>query len=439
MASNEYLKLCQEAQNKKLKLARQQEQQIKQIYNDMYKDLSKKLKKVNPDSLTKRYLDELQIELEKEIKDINNKVNKIIKVNTNKSSKLANGIQLDFFMSINDSYNLDMKDTFAGMFSNLPKEVMNEILFGSVYKDRKGLNERIWKYTKKFEKDIDYILTEGVANNKSIYEIAKDLEVYVKPNARKPWEWSNVYPNTNKTVDYNAQRLARTAMNHAFQQAQKRSCQKNPFVTGIQWLNSNSHRTCELCNSRNGVVYKINDLPLDHPNGMCTTIPLLEKELDQIGEELRAWLDGESNSKLDKWYSNYGEEFSGVKVSKNKENSELSASKYKNSDIISNKKWLEAEFATKKKFDKHIEKHINEYEDISPQEYLDISRKLLSESLSEDVEGFASDLGFIFKYRKSTNDFAIGRDDGYISTLYKPKDGYNHWLEEKEKYKKKEE
>ncbi|MGL5641235.1 MAG: hypothetical protein ACRDDM_03145, partial [Paraclostridium sp.] len=102
MASNEYLKLCQEAQNKKLKLARQQEQQIKQIYNDMYKDLSKKLKKVNPDSLTKRYLDELQIELEKEIKDINNKVNKIIKVNTNKSSKLANGIQLDFFMSIND-------------------------------------------------------------------------------------------------------------------------------------------------------------------------------------------------------------------------------------------------------------------------------------------------------------------------------------------------
>lgn len=439
MSSNEYLKLCQEAQNKKLKLARQQEQQIKQIYNDMYKDLSKKLKKVNPDFLTKRYLDELQIELEKEIKDINNKVNKIIKVNTNKSSKLANDIQLDFFMSINDRYNLDMKDTFAGMFYNLPKEVMNEILFGSVYKDRKGLNERIWKYTKKFEKDIDYILIEGVANKKSIYEIAKDLEVYVKPNARKPWEWSNVYPNASKTVDYNAQRLARTAINHAFQQAQKRSCQKNPFVTGIQWLSSNSHRTCELCNSRNGVIYKINDLPLDHPNGMCTTIPLLEKELDQIGEELRAWLDGESKSKLDKWYSNYGEEFSGVKVSKNKENSELSASKYKNSDIISNKKWLEAEFATKKKFDKHIEKHINEYGDISPQEYLDISRKLLSESLSEDVEGFASDLGFIFKYRKSTNDFAIGRDDGYISTLYKPKDGYNHWLEEKEKYKKKEE
>lgn len=309
MASNEYLKLCQEAQNKKLKLARQQEQQIKQIYNDMYKDLSKKLKKVNPDSLTKRYLDELQIELEKKIKDINNKVKKVIKVNTSKSSKLANDIQLDFFMSINDSYNLDMKDTFAGMFSNLPKEVMNEILFGSVYKDRKGLDERIWKHTKKFEKDIDYILTEGIANKKSIYGIAKDLEVYVKPSNTKPWEWSNVYPNTSKTVDYNAQRLARTAINHAFQQAQKRSCQRNPFVSGIKWLTSNSHRACELCSIRNGVIYSVNDLPLDHPNGMCTTVPVLEKELEQIGEELRNWIDGESNAKLDKWFKEYGKCF----------------------------------------------------------------------------------------------------------------------------------
>ncbi|CEQ10682.1 exonuclease SbcC [[Clostridium] sordellii] len=310
MYSNEYLRLCQEAQNKKLKLARQQEQQIKQIYHDMYKELSKKLKNVNPGSLKERYLEELQKEVAKEIKEVNKKVEILIKNNIKKSSELANNVQLDFFMIINERYKLDMKDTFSGMFSKIPKKAMEEILFGEVYKDRKGLSKRIWQNTKKFDKDIDYIIAEGIANKKSVYEIAKDLEIYVNPKSRKTWNWLKAYPNANKKIDYNAQRLARTSINHAFQQAQKRSCKRNPFVTGIQWITSNSHRTCELCNSRDGVIYKINDLPLDHPNGMCTTVPVLEKELDQIGEEISIWLDGWNNQKLDKWFEEYRKEFS---------------------------------------------------------------------------------------------------------------------------------
>ncbi|TAN64783.1 hypothetical protein WS9_013395 [Paraclostridium sordellii 8483] len=309
MSSNEYLRLCQEAQKKKLELARQQEQQIKQIYNDMYKNLSRKLKKVNPGSLTERYLEELQKELAKEIKEVHKTVEIIIKNNIKKSSELANNVQLDFFMIINERYKLDMKDTFSGMFSKIPKKAMEEILFGEVYKDRKGLSKRIWQNTKKFNKDIDYIIAEGIANKKSIYEVSKDLEIYVNPKSRKTWNWSKVYPNANKKIDYNAQRLARTSINHAFQQAQKRSCKRNPFVIGIQWITSNSHRTCELCNSRDGVIYKINDLPLDHPNGMCTTIPILEKELDQIGEEISLCLAGWNNQKLDKWFEEYGEDF----------------------------------------------------------------------------------------------------------------------------------
>jgi hypothetical protein len=31
--------------------------------------------------------------------------------------------------------------------------------------------------------------------------------------------------------------------------------------------------------------------------------------LEDIGAELRAWVDGESNNKLDKWFSEYGEDF----------------------------------------------------------------------------------------------------------------------------------
>lgn len=310
MASKDYLRLCEEAQNKKLKLAKKQEKQIKQIYNDIYLKVSKKLSKVNPNTLSERYLEELKKELEKEIRTIHGQVGKIIKKNIEKSSELANNVQLDFFMQINEQYSLNMKDTFSSMFSKIPKQAMDEILHGNAYKDRKGLSERIWQYTKKFEKDIDYIIAEGIANKKSTYEIAKDLEIYVNPKASKPWDWSNVYPNSSKKVDYNAQRLARTAVNHAFQQAQKRSCMKNPYVTGIRWISAGIHgRTCTICSDRNNQLFKVNEVPLDHPNGLCTTIPDIPMSLEEIGTELRAWIDGASISKLDKWFEEYGEDF----------------------------------------------------------------------------------------------------------------------------------
>ena len=53
----------------------------------------------------------------------------------------------------------------------------------------------------------------------------------------------------------------------------------------------------------------VNNLPLDHPNGLCTTIPVINMSFDEIGEELRNWIDGKENEKLDKWIGKYGSEF----------------------------------------------------------------------------------------------------------------------------------
>lgn len=268
MASKDYLRLCQDAQNKKLKLAKKQEKQIKEIYNNMYLNVSKKLLNVNPNTLSERYLEELKKALENEIREVNSKVKRIIKKNIEKSSELANNVQLDFFISIDRHYDLNMKETFSSMFSKIPKDAINEILFGKAYKDRKGLSERIWLYTKKFNKDIDYIIAQGIANKKSTYDIAKDLEIYVDPKASKSFEWIKIYPNSNKVVDYNAQRLARTSIQHAFQQAQKRSCEKNPYVEGIRWLSANLHgRSCEMCMARDNQVFSVKDIPLDTQMG----------------------------------------------------------------------------------------------------------------------------------------------------------------------------
>ena len=68
-------------------------------------------------------------------------------------------------------------------------------------------------------------------------------------------------------------------------------------------------RTCELCMERDNQIFKINEVPLDHPNGLCTTVPEIPMSLEEIGTELRAWVDGEKNIKLDKWFKDYGEDF----------------------------------------------------------------------------------------------------------------------------------
>jgi len=105
--------------------------------------------------------------------------------------------------------------------------------------------------------------------------------------------------------------------------------------------------------------------------------------------------------------------------------------------IINNKKWLEAEFSSNKKLKNHIDKHLKEFEGISEKEYIIKAKELLAADISESIEGFVDKDGFVFKYNNKTNDFAIGRPDGKISTLYKPIDKLEYWKGERIKHEPK--
>ncbi len=104
-------------------------------------------------------------------------------------------------------------------------------------------------------------------------------------------------------------------------------------------------------------------------------------------------------------------------------------------DIIDSRDWRIAPFSTQERFQKHIRDHLKEYGDIRPADYLNKARDLLAAPLDKDVEGFLDKEGYVYKYRISTNDFAIGRPDGRISTIFKPKLVYAYWLQQIEKYK----
>lgn len=193
-----------------------------------------------------------------------------------------------------------------GAFSNVPEEIVASMLRGEIYKKGWSLSKALWNNTKKAQEDINTILANGIAQNLSSYDIAKDLARYVNPKARKDWDWSKIYPGTNKRIDYNAFRLANTMISHAYQQGFERANDLNPFVIGYKWLTSNSHReTCEICKERASQndyglgrgVYPKGKLPLDHPNGLCT-FAVVTEDTDKILDTIADWAKGKSNPAL---------------------------------------------------------------------------------------------------------------------------------------------
>lgn len=306
--NSEYLKLVEKAQKKRIKLTNSQTEEIKNLYKDIAKDLQERIKKSNKRSLTERWLCDYKKQFRKDIKKLNKVLKKNIKESMLKSANIASFIQIDFFNMLDKKFNIKVMDMFSGLFTRIPQEVLFEIISGDFYKDGKGLSTRIWNNEIRANKSIDYIIKQGLLEKKDVYSISKDLEKFINPNIKTDWDFKKIYPGVgNKKIEYNSFRLAVTSISHAYQLSMQRSCEANIFVDGIQWNISNSHRgTCSLCAARDKKIYKTNELPLDHPLGVCYFTPVIQKSLDDIGTELHDWVHGKNNKKLDNWYKKYG-------------------------------------------------------------------------------------------------------------------------------------
>lgn len=297
------------------KLTKGLSQDIVNMYSDMYEKIRRNIeeesKKTNISAQMRvGYLKELQNQIVFETKNINKKLGTQIPSNMFEVAQAVTNDNIDFAKSLGF--------TVESQLSRVATDVVANILQGTVYKKPWNLSDALWSDLGKTQKDIQYIVAQGTAMNKSVYDIAKDLEKYVNPSARKSWEWSKVYPGTRKKIDYNAQRLARTMVSHAYQQSLVANCKPNPFVQMFIWLASNSERTCQLCHDRDGQKYKKHELPLDHPNGMCT----YEAELmddDEMIDKLASWAEGKPDKELDN-YEQYlqGKKISSVNVAKEK-------------------------------------------------------------------------------------------------------------------------
>ncbi|RDY22873.1 hypothetical protein CHF27_011175 [Romboutsia maritimum] len=305
MAIDSFNKLMKDVENKRNKSMSSVSKKVRKLYKDIANDYLKELSRANKNSLRERYLEDSIKYLQQRYDAIGEKLEAEIASNIDIIIKETTDTQLSFFSSLC----VDLKPHFTDMFTKIHEDVLRDVISGEMYKDKINLSKRIWKDIDKTKGDLEYVLSRGLAEKKGTYEIAKDLEKYVNPKVKKDYEWSKIYPKSKKTIDYNAYRLANTYINHAYQYAAKKSCSKNPYITGMKWLSGHGSRVCPICSDRDGQIYLPKDIPLDHANGRCSFTYVTEKDLEDIGAELRSWIDGEENEKLDNWFKKYGIEF----------------------------------------------------------------------------------------------------------------------------------
>lgn len=272
---------------------------------------------------------------------------------------------------------------FAMPNKKLMEQLLNKPWLGS------NFSERLWKNTKVLAMNLNDILTTGLVQGKTVTEMAIQL-------------------NNRMNQGFNvAHRLVRTETMHYLNESSF-IAYKDAGCEKVQYWAAEDERTCPRCGMKHSNTYSIKDRPILplHANCRCTYLPII----NDVDEK-----------------RNYNEAKANI-------NNENDIQEFKNDGIINNKKWLKAEFPNEKKFKKHVEKHSNEYNNISAEKYLNLARKLLAADLNKDIDGFKSKEGFIFKYNKETNDFAIGRADGKISTLFKPDEKLDYWEAQKELY-----
>lgn len=275
-----------------------QQKRIAKLYEDWSKDLGERAKYYANKTTVSSALSERQA---KELK----------KALTEQSHQVSNEVYKGIKQSIYTVSDAVVKDNvgwlrdlgFSGSsldvaFSSVPDNIVRMLVTGQIYEGGWNLSSRIWSSNEKTLSNCYEIVAKGMAENRPIYDIAKELEKYVSPQTAKSWnpmlrmkntktgewEYKRIYRGK---VDYNAQRLARTLVQHGYQQSFVAVTEKNPFVLKYQW-SANGSRACPLCLDRDGQVYEKDNLPMDHPNGQCTMIPVID---DNLTNKLADWFN----------------------------------------------------------------------------------------------------------------------------------------------------
>ena len=264
---------------------------------------------------------------------------------------------------------------FGTNFYRIDSEML-QVVIGNPWCNGKDFSERIWANREALAQTLQNEIANGLIRGEDYKTMSRILQ--------------QKFENTSQKQ---AERLVFTEDTYLSNEAKIRPFERNAAYTHYEYLCVEDHRTCETCRALSGQTFEISkrnaglNFPPMHPWCRCTVMPVVE-DLEMIKSRLTS---GGNDGKI------------------------------------------EVRFETPEKMQKHYDKHIDKYGNISISEYIALANELVNAKDTDDIERIVRSDESTAIYRFSTNDFLVITKDGYIQTFFKPDDGEAYWREEHER------
>ena len=163
------------------------------------------------------------------------------------------------------------------------------------------LSDRVWKYSKQFETQMQNAFELALLNGDSAQKLSRDIKQYLNEpeklyrrvrdvkgqlhlskNAKLYNPGQGVYRSAHK----NALRLASSEINAYYKASENQRWQSMDFVIGFEVKRSNNKFDCDMCDSLVGKYPKSFQFVGWHPNCRCYQIPIL-KPMEMFTDELK--------------------------------------------------------------------------------------------------------------------------------------------------------
>ena len=264
---------------------------------------------------------------------------------------------------------------FGTNFYRIDSEML-QVVIGNPWCNGKDFSERIWANREALAQTLQNEIANGLIRGEDYKTMSRILQ--------------QKFENTSQKQ---AERLVFTEDTYLSNEAKIRPFERNAAYTHYEYLCVEDHRTCETCRALSGQTFEISkrnaglNFPPMHPWCRCTVMPVVE-DLEMIKSRLTS---GGNDGKI------------------------------------------EVRFETPENMQKHYDKHIDKYGNISISEYIALANELVNAKDTDDIERIVRSDESTAIYRFSTNDFLVITKDGYIRTFFKPDDGEAYWREEHER------
>ena len=314
MSKTSYEQYAKDMQNllKQLpkELTREQEERIGKIYLKAFKSIEKKLEKCTDNKYRERLLRAYQTQIYEELYPLIKQG--IIKVtddilNIQKESM----IQLLEETFENQTKLVDGKHKLQALVDITNRKTVEQMIKGKVYYNGRGLDKLLWDATKCSKDKLNLAITSCIAQGMGAGDMSEVLKEFAM-GGHHTWSRNKIREKLGPGyarrysggLDYEALRLARTTLTHQAQLATLATSKINPYMDAVIWHSDHqAGRTCQLCLDRDGTKFKLDNVPLDHPNGMCWLEPAYSMTPEEMAKDMKAWAEGEKNSGLmDKIY-----------------------------------------------------------------------------------------------------------------------------------------